>query len=119
MKLWFFARTDESEYLYIRVTDFYCTEIPLNTVQINKLPIFKVKSFMFNDFAAKFPDGLYASKVIIKGGKYCFKQGEEIVLKESSFFLKDIFKKMPIIDDTMSKMDIVKACHKKWEMENR
>jgi hypothetical protein len=117
MKLWFFARTDESEYLYIRVTDYYCTEISLNTIQINKLPIFKVKSFMFNDFAAKFPDGLYASKVITKNGKYCFKQGEEIVLKESSFFLKDIFKKMPIINGGMAKLEIIKACHKKSESE--
>jgi hypothetical protein len=112
MKLWFFARTDQAEYLYIRVTDYYCTEISLNTLQINKLPIFKVKSFMFNDFVAKFPDGLFASKVITKNGKYCFKQGEEIVLKESSFFTKDIFKKMPLVNDTMAKLDIIKACHK-------
>jgi hypothetical protein len=118
MKLWFFARTDESEYLYIRISDFYCTELSLNTLQVNKLPIFKVSALLFKDFVSKFPDGLFAAKVISKAGKYCFKQSEEIVLKESSFFTKDIFKKMPVIPKDTNKLDIIKICHKKAELES-
>jgi hypothetical protein len=114
MKLWFFARTDESEYLYIRVNSYSQNEIAYDVADINKLGIFKVKSILFDDFAKKSKEQIYISSVNIKGNKCYFHEEDEIILRESSFFAKDILKRLPKIPSNIGKTEIVRECYKHW-----
>lgn len=117
MKIWFFARTTDQEYLYLKVSNNAAKEVGLSITDINKLQILKVKASLFNDFYKNSSFNIYHAKVKIKGTKYYFFETHEIILKESAFFTKDELKKLPLVDSNLNKTDIIKTCYTKTRDE--
>lgn len=114
MKLWFFARNTDQEYLYIQISNNNTNEIGFSIGEINKLKIQKLQVSLFTEFHKLSSYNIYLARVDIRGSKYYIKEREEVILKESSFFTKDMLKKLPVIESSINKTDIIKSCYAKW-----
>ena len=114
MKLWFFARNTDQEYLYVQISNDNTNEIGFNIGEINKLKIQKLKVSLFTEFHKFSSYNIYLARVDIMGTKYYIRERDEVILKESSFFTKDMLKKLPVIKSSTNKTDIIKSCYAKW-----
>lgn len=114
MKFWFFARNTDQEYLYVQISNNNTNEIGFNIGEIKKLKIQKLKVSLFTEFHKLSSYNIFLARVDIKGAKYYIIEKEEVILKESSFFTKDMLKKLPIIESSTNKTDIIKSCYAKW-----
>ena len=114
MKLWFFARNTDQEYLYVQISNDNINEIGFNIGEINKLKIKKLKVSLFTEFHKLSSYNIYLARVDIMGTKYYIRERDEVILKESSFFTKDILKKLPVIESSINKTDIIKSGYAKW-----
>ncbi len=114
MKLWFFARNTDYEYLYIKIPNNNINEKGFNIKEIDKIQILKLKASLFIEYHKQSSYSLHLAKVDIKGAKYYISERDEIILKESSFFTKDLLKKLPIIESNTTNTNIIKNAYAKW-----
>ena len=114
MKLWFFARNTNQEYLYVQIPNNNANEIGFNIKEIKKIKIQKLKVSLFTEFHKLSSYNIFLARVDVRGTKYYIIEKEEIILKESSFFTKDMLKKLPIIESSSNNTNIIKKCYTKW-----
>lgn len=114
MKFWFFARTTDRDYLYVRISS-NSKEVGFNIKEIDKIKIEKVKSSLFTEFHKQQSYSIYTARIDIKGVKYYLIQEDEIILKQSVFFTKDMLKKLPLINPNMSNSNIIKTSYAEWK----
>lgn len=114
MKLWFFARNTDQEYLYVQISKHNATEVGYNIKDIKKVKIQKLKVSLFTEFHKFSSYNIFLAKVDVRGPKYYIIERDEVILKESSFFTKDMLKKLPVIESSQNNTDIFKKSYTKW-----
>jgi hypothetical protein len=115
MKIWFFARSEGHECLYIKINSYAAKELALTIAELNKLSIQTISASLFNNFVTNSSEEIYFARVCIKGNKYCFIEDDAVTVKKSAFFTRDLLKNLPVVKDNAGKNEIIRSCYLNWK----